>query len=433
MLRTLTLSALALCAGTAASHATDIEFWYGNTGTGEKAIQDSCAAFNASQSEDHITCVGQGSYETGMQKAIAAYRSHNAPVLIQFYDAGTLDLLLSGAVEPVEDLDPKADWKSYIKGARTFYETSKGELYAQPYNGSTLIFYGNRDMLAKAGIDKLPETYEELVADATALKNAGVACPFVTDGHPWRVLEQFAARHDVPVASEHNGYDGLDAEYEINTGLIARHMQNLKDWHDQGLIKLADDTRAGKYDVAFNTGECAMMEGSTGSYAAAYGALGDKVEIDLAPMYKGYERHNTMIGGASIWVMKGHDAAQEKAARAFLEFVRHADQQIAMTRTTGYLPMTQSGLDAIKTQGLLENPQFATAALGIESLNEPAGENSRGIRLGFYTQFRTIFMEETQKAFTGKETMQAALDSAQSRGNELLRRFQQTYAGAKLP
>jgi len=333
----------------------------------------------------------------------------------------------------VEDLDPKADWKSYIKGARTFYETSKGELYAQPYNGSTLIFYGNRDMLAKAGIDKLPETYEELVADATALKNAGVACPFVTDGHPWRVLEQFAARHDVPVASEHNGYDGLDAEYEINTGLIARHMQNLKDWHDQGLIKLADDTRAGKYDVAFNTGECAMMEGSTGSYAAAYGALGDKVEIDLAPMYKGYERHNTMIGGASIWVMKGHDVAQEKAARAFLEFVRHADQQIAMTRTTGYLPMTQSGLDAIKTQGLLENPQFATAALGIESLNEPAGENSRGIRLGFYTQFRTIFMEETQKAFTGKETMQAALDSAQSRGNELLRRFQQTYAGAKLP
>jgi sn-glycerol 3-phosphate transport system substrate-binding protein len=41
-------------------------------------------------------------------------------------------------------------------------------------------------------------------------------------------------------------------------------------------------------------------------------------------------------------------------------------------------------------------------------------------------------MEETQKAFAGQETMQAALDNAKKRGDELLRRFEQTYKGVKM-
>lgn len=427
---------LALLAGTAAApvaHAADIEFWYGNTGTGEEAIQSACAAFNESQSEHQVSCVGQGSYETGMQKAIAAYRSKQHPVLIQFFDAGTLDLMLSGAVQPVQEVAPEVNWGDYINGARSYYETSTGELFSQPYNGSTLIFYGNRELLKKAGVSELPETWEGVIETARALKAAGVECPFTTDAHPWRVLEQFSARHGLPIASQNNGYGGLDAEYTFNTGPVAEHLQNLAAWRDEGLVKLDADTAAGKYTTAFNSGECAMMEGSTGSYGAAFAALGDKVEIAMAPMYEGYERHNTLIGGASIWVMKGHDEPAYDAARAFLDFLRGDEQQIEFTRITGYVPVTNSGLAALQAAGLSDDPQFATASTGVESLNQPATEDSRGVRLGFYVQFRDIFMEETQKAFTGGQDMQAALDNAAVRGNELLRRFEQTYKGTKLP
>ena len=172
---------------------------------------------------------------------------------------------------------------------------------------------------------------------------------------------------------------------------------------------------------------------STGSYGAAFAALRDKVEIAMAPMYEGYERHNTLIGGASIWVMKGHDEPAYDAARAFLDFLRGDEQQIEFTRITGYVPVTNSGLAALQAAGLSDDPQFATASTGVESLNQPATEDSRGVRLGFYVQFRDIFMEETQKAFTGGQDMQAALDNAAVRGNELLRRFEQTYKGTKLP
>ncbi|WP_206078407.1 extracellular solute-binding protein [Poseidonocella sp. HB161398] len=433
MLKTSALSALAMLAGSAALQAADIEFWYGNTGTGEVAIQAACDAFNAAQDDHAVACMGQGSYETGMQKAIAAYRSGRHPALIQFFDAGTLDLMLSGAVLPVEELEPEVDWGDYINGARSYYETSEGMLYSQPYNGSTLIFYGNRELLEKAGIEALPATWEELADAARRLREAGVDCPFVTDAHPWRVLEQFSARHGLPIASRDNGYGGLDAEYTFNTGKVAEHLQNLHDWREEGLVKLNEDTAAGNYTVAFNTGECAMMEGSTGSYGAAFAALGDKVEIAMAPMYQGYERHNTLIGGASVWVMKGHDEASYEAARAFLDFLRGDDRQIAFTRTTGYMPVTKSALAALEAEGLAAEPDFATVPTGVGSLDQPGGEGSRGVRLGFYVQFRDIFMEETQKAFTGGQSMQAALDTAKERGDALLRRFEDTYKGVALP
>jgi sn-glycerol 3-phosphate transport system substrate-binding protein len=431
-----TLSALALVAAAPAAFAADFEFWHGNTGGVATAIDAACAAFNASQSAHKVTCIGMGGYEEGMQKAIAAFRSGTHPVLIQFFDAGTLDLMLSGAVVPVSEIMPDVDWADYIPGARSYYETSQGALFSQPYNASTLLFYTNRALLAQAGVTETPETWEEVIAAARALKAAGIDCPFVTDGHPWRLLEQFSARHGVPIATKANGYGGLDAEYVFNTGLVADHMANLAQWRAEGLVRLNEDTRAGNYTAAFNTGECAMMEASSGSYAAAFkalGATGTAFTGSMAPVYAGVERRNTLVGGASIWVMKGHDAAAYAGGRAFLDFLRAPEVQLAFVKATGYVPVTQTALDALAASPEADAAEFATAKVGIDSMNQPGDENSRGIRLGFYVQFRDIFIEETQKAFNGDQTMQVALDTAAARGNELLRRFEQTYDGVTLP
>lgn len=427
-----TVSALLLSIA-APAYAADIEFWYGNTGRPEEAIQAQCAAFNESQSEHTITCVGQGGYEAGMQTAIAAYRSGEHPVLIQFFDAGTLDLMLSDAVLPVSELMPDVDWTDYNTGARGYYETSTGALFSQPYNGSTLVFYANMDMLAEVGVTEVPETWEGVIEVARMLRENGHSCPFTTDAHPWRVLEQFSARHGEAIASNNNGYGGLDAEYTFNTGPVADHLNNLAAWREEGLVRLNEDTEAGRYTAAFNAGECAMMEASTGSFGAAREALGDAVQMTMAPMYEGVERRNTFIGGASIWVMKGHEEAEYEAARAFLDFVRDNENQIEFTRMTGYMPVTMAALNELVDSGRAAEADFATAEMGVASLNQPGNENSRGIRLGFYVQFRSIFQEETQKAFNGEQTMQAALDNAAARGNELLRRFEQTYQGVELP
>ena len=434
MTRTL-LAAVGLLALASPLAAAEIEFWYGNSGSVEVAIQDQCAAFNAAQSQHRVTCVGQGTYEIGMQKAIAAYRAGQHPVLIQFFDAGTLDLMLSDAVVPVSEIMPDVDWDDYIPAARSYYETSEGALFAQPYNSSTLLFYANMTQLQEAGITRMPATWEEVLSATEVLRDAGHACPFVTDGDTWRVLEQFSARHALPIATQSNGFDGLDAEYVFNTTFAAQHLANLVAWRDEGLVRIAADTRAGDYTAAFMTGECAMMEQSSGSYAAASAAFGADAQlgVGLAPMYEGYARHNTFVGGASIYVMKGHDEAQIEAAKAFLDFLRDPEQQMRFTAATGYVPVTQAGLAAIEAVGAAEAPEFLTARLGVESMDQPGTPDTRGIRLGFYVQFREIFMEETQRAWSGDQPMQVALDNAARRGDALLRRFQQTYRDAALP
>lgn len=423
----------ATCALAVPAHATNFDFWYGNTGSIEAAIQRACQDFNSSQQTDKVNCVGQGSYDAAMQKAIAAYRSKTHPVLIQFVEAGTLDLMLSGAVVPVAEFLSGQQSDDIIPGARSYYETSKGELISQPYNGSTIVLYGNSELLAKAGLSELPKTWEDLAAAAQKLKDVGVGCPFVTDADPWRVLEQFSARHGIAIASKNNGYDGLDATYTFNSSLVAQHMSNLEKWHKSGLVKLNQDTAAGNYTAAFNSGECAMMEGSTGSFGAAYKALGDKVEVALAPMYSGHERYNTLIGGGSLWMMKNHSAEEYRAAGAFLNFLREPETQLKLTESTGYIPITKAGLEELRKAGSTGRPELAVADLGAVSLSVPSSPFSKGIRLGFFVKFRELFKEETQKAFNGQQPMQSALDSAATKGDALLRRFEQTYRNAKQP
>lgn len=429
------LAAAALTAGACSAKAADIEFWYGNTGPIETAIRAQCDAFNAAQTAHRVNCVGLGSYEIVMQKAIASYRAKNHPVLIQFLDAGTLDLMLSNAVVPVQEILPDVKWSDYIAGARSYYETSTGQLFAQPYNASTLLFYTNKTELEKAGVTKAPTTWDEVIAAARKLKASGHACPFVANAEPWIVFEQFSARHGLPIASKHNGYDGLDADYVFNTTLAAKHLANLVDWRNEGLVRLNGDTKAGNLFAAFAAGECAMIEASSGSYGGFSQAFAGKYEITvgMAPMYEGHKRFNTFVGGASIYVMKGHGGPQLEAAKAFLNFLRRPDQQMSFVAATGYVPVTNDVIDAIAKGGEANSPKYATAAIGIESMNQPGTPDTRGIRLGSYIQFRQIWTEETQKAFAGQQTMQVALDHAKRRGDELLRRFQQTYKGVKLP
>jgi sn-glycerol 3-phosphate transport system substrate-binding protein len=59
-------------------------------------------------------------------------------------------------------------------------------------------------------------------------------------------------------------------------------------------------------------------------------------------------------------------------------------------------------------------------------LNKPPLPYTKGLRLGNMPQIRTVVDEELEQVWAQKKTPQAALDSAASRGDELLRRFQQS-------
>ena len=218
MIRTLLgATALALLAAPAsAQDRTQFEYWYGLSGQLGDVVDQTCERFNAAQDQYEIVCVGQEGYANAVQNTIAAFRAGQHPTLVQAYDAGTADLMMSGEFYPVQqmmaDFGIEIDWSNYFPGISNYYAASNGELFSMPFNSSTPVLYYNEDHYAAAGIESPPATWEEFEAHLRTLAENGEACPYGYAPSSWVDLEQFSMAHNIPIASRNNGYDGLDAE-----------------------------------------------------------------------------------------------------------------------------------------------------------------------------------------------------------------------------
>ncbi|HWW07319.1 extracellular solute-binding protein [Collimonas sp.] len=431
-----------LCALTLAwpaSKAASFDFWYAHTGGPiADAIKSLCDGFNASQRRHRVRCTSPGTYEQTMQKTIAAYRAGKQPAVVEIYDVGTLDMMLSGAVYPVFQLmqeanqaDDPVDWQDYIDAVRSYYATSAGNLYSLPFNISTAALYTNTAQLAAAGVTTAPQTWEAFQAAAEKLKAAGQSCPAVSDYNPWIMLEQIAAVQGAPLATQNNGHGGLNAKYVFNTGMPLRFMEDVMRWRQQRLLIDAAATRTGSQTLAFANGECAMAIDATSAWSAIRTSGIANVGVSPIPAYAGTLRRNSVPGGASLWVMKGYDTQVYAAVAAFFSYLRQPSSQIAFARRTGYVPVTREAVRVLQQNGAADS--LAPALVGISSMSLPGNAYSPGARLGFSTQFRHAWREEVENAFAGRQSMKSALDRAKSRGDILLRRFEETYAGATLP
>src|ERR1700751_1710827 len=98
------LSVAILIAGPAAADPVKIDFWYGNSGDISKRVQEVCQHFNDSQKDYQVVCTSQGSYYAAVQNTIAAFRGGKPPTIVQVFDVGTLDLMLSDAYYPAYKL-----------------------------------------------------------------------------------------------------------------------------------------------------------------------------------------------------------------------------------------------------------------------------------------------------------------------------------------
>ena len=441
-LHTTVALAAVLLSGTAASAAERIkfDFWFGNTGKLAEVVQKHCDLFNQSQEKYEAVCTGQGGYDKAEQNTIAAYRAKQHPTIVQIYDAGTVNFMLSGAVIPAvkfaQDHGMNIAWDSYFGGIKNYYATSKGEMWSFPYNSSTAVFYWNKDAWAKIGKTEAPTTWTEYAADLKALKEKGVSCGLAFDFDTWTGLEQFSAASDLPIATLNNGYDGLGAELLFNKTAFVDHMKDYKAWQDAGYAELHTEQTGKDIDQAFADGTCASTFDSIAVFKNfKQTATSINWGVAMMPVLDGVTRKNTLVGGASLWVMQGKSEAEYEAAAEFLKYVTApVTGQKYIVDNTGYIPVRADGLDLLNAEGFYQKPENAGRELAIASLTASNGTPvTRGIRLGNYTSIRKALTSELEAAFTGQKDMQTAIDDAVKAGNDILRRYEQTFKGAQLP
>jgi sn-glycerol 3-phosphate transport system substrate-binding protein len=424
------LAAAALFVALPASAQVEIQWWHSMAGKLGDKVNEIAEKFNASQKDYKVVAVYKGQYDESLTAAIAAYRAGKPPQIVQVFEVGTATMMAAhGAVMPVyklmADAHEKFDPKDYLPAVTGYYSDTHGNLLSMPFNSSTQVLYINKDAFKKAGLDpeKPPVTWPELIQDADKLKAAGVPCAFTTGWQSWVQLESFSAWHNVPFATLQNGFGGLGTRLEFNGPVQTMHIQNLAEMAKKGTFTYAGrkDEPTGK----FQAGECAMETTSSGSYANI--KANAKFEFGVAPLpYYPSVRgapQNTIIGGATLWVMTQKDPAVYKGIARFFTFLSSPEIQLDFHKSTGYVPITLAAYELAKKEGLYtERPGFDVAIK--ELTNKPPTANSKGVRFGNFVQLRNVIDEELEGVWGGQKTAKAALDEAVKRGNELLEKFE---------
>ncbi len=414
----------------AAMAQTEVQFWHAFTGRLGELVAAQVEEFNASQSDYVVVQSHKGNYSETLNAGIAAFRASEQPHILMVFEVGTATMMSAkGATKPVFEVMAESgatfDPDAYIGAVKGYYTTTDGDMLSLPFNSSTPVLWVNRNAFEAAGVDPDTDlsTWQNVGETLDALKAGGSECPLVTAWQSWIHLENFSAYHDVPFASQDNGFAGLDTELQLNGEAQVAHLTAMGEWAQDG--KFIYTGRRNEGGANFRAGECALFTESSAGYAGIKAEAEFDFDVRPLPYWEGVGSgpQNTIIGGASLWVMEGHEAEEYKGVGEFLAFLSSSDIQAQWHQDTGYLPITAEAGDATRAAGFYdENPGTDIAVIQMTA-NEPTA-NSKGLRLGSFDQIRGIIDEELEAIWAGDKSAQEAMDSAKERGDALLRRFE---------
>lgn len=416
-----------------AQDKVQVQWWHAMGGELGTLLEQVATSFNESQDQYEVVPSFRGTYAEAMTGAITAFRAGEQPHIVQVFEVGTGTMMAAeGAIYPIyqlmADTDRSFDPAAYLPTIVGYYTDPQGNMLSFPFNSSTPIMYYNKDVFEAAGLDpeSPPKTWAEMEAASLKIVESGAAsCGFTTSWPAWLMLENFTAWHNIPMATQENGFAGFDTEFSFNVELVSNHWDNLKTWQDAGAFKWGGPGPGPDAAPLFYSGECAMFFGSSASRAGVLNNTDFEVGFGMQPYYDTVEGapQNTIIGGATLWVLQGHEDEEYEAVSAFFEYLSQPEVQAKWHQDTGYLPITQAAYDLTREQGYYDANPGSETALQQMTLNEPT-ENSKGIRFGNYVQIRDIVSEEMEAVMSGAKTGQQATDSAVERGNALLREFE---------
>lgn len=410
-----------------------ITFWEAMSGPLGSDLAHLVDQYNASQSRYKVEAIYKGTYPETLAATVAAFRAHNAPDITQIFDVGTATMMDStGVYTPLYKLMAQEhipfSTSDFIGAAGSYYATEAGNLDSMPFNSSTPVLYYNKQMLAAIGASP-PATWAQVGTVGKELVAHGAKCGFSTGWPDWTQFEQFAVWNGYPYATADNGYKATKGvKLLIDTPPFVNHLAQLRAWSTDGTFKY--DGRESTAEPLFINGTCGMYIDSSASYAAI--AKGDKVPFGVAPLpydsTSAAAPQNTVVGGASLWVMSSAPKNTLPGIAGFLKFLMSGPSQAYWAAQTGYVAVTGAGVTELTNNGFYKAHPYAMVAVK-ELTNKPPLTWTRGIRLGDLTQIRNIENSAMTAVLSGTQTPQQALSTAQSQANAVLANFASTYGG----
>jgi multiple sugar transport system substrate-binding protein len=273
------------------------------------------------------------------------------------------------------------------------YFTIDNAIYGVPYDNDFRIGYYNTEHLSKAGIPEPPRTWDELVADAVKIKQAGVAkYPLaftlapnegITSEFFWLTLSRTGAYF--------NGDGSLNK---------ANLLDNLK--FVDALVKdskIIDPTMATLQEMEsqqnFFNGSASFMIAAPGTYATADDATKSKVVGKVKPMLvPGKDGKSTTFGLPDGMGISKY-AKSKISAKKFIDWYIGQETQTAIFSKVGSLPSNIVALEAIQKAGKLPGGDVMVEQAKAIVSPFPVGVPS------WYSEYSTTFQNQVNAMVQG--------------------------------
>lgn len=411
-----------------AADPVTIQFWHAMSASRMEAVNKIIDSFHVAYPNIKIEPQFTGSYAETLSKAIAAVRTGEAPHIVQVYEVGTQTMLDSGAIVPIFDLEKpgEIDWGKIV-GPILDYYSIEGQLYSMPFNSSTSMLYFNKDIFEKAGLDpeRPPRTFDEVLEMGKKIVESGAAPHAISFGWPDWQFEQAHAMHAQFFANNENGRQGRATEVLFNQEFGVKVLEKWTEWAEAEVFYYGGAEY--KANDAFLAGQIAMLQQSTSSAGSITKAAQFNVGTTFLPRFEeGYPLGNSVIGGATLWTMKGHSQEEYDAIWEFYKWLARPDISVQWHKDTGYFPTSVTAVRELMDEGwFTAQPNFLTAFMQIlTGVRRPA---SQGVLLGNFPEIRQYVTTAIEKATSGQMSPQEALDEAAKEANRVLQEYAELY------
>lgn len=386
-----TTTAMALIVSASAAWADDkvtIEFAYPYSHLFDVTYEAMMPAFKEAHPNIEVKFrATYESYEDGTNTILREAVSGNLPdVTMQGLNRQQI-LVEKGIAKSLEPfIAGEADFeKDGYHDAMLSLSTFSDNVHGLPFSVSLPVGYYNMDVLNAAGIDKMPTTWDEVIAACETMNANGVDNPIFWG---WNITGNWfmqALMWSQGKAIVENGKVTLDSP-EALTALEQMQeiftkceMQNLE-W------KAALSS--------FSAGEIGMMFWSTSALGAVERSQGDFV-LKTGPFPGLGETPKGLPAGgnAAMLTSTSEDPAVQEAAWTFLKYITSGDGAAEVAKTTGYMPPNKAANEIILADFYEQNPNKQTAVDQLPLLRDwlaYPGDNGLAITQVIYDSIERI-------------------------------------------
>lgn len=382
-----------------------VELWHSMGGGSGEALQNIADQFNESQNEIYVAPEFQGSYEEAMTTFHSLAGTANAPAIMQMFDVGTVSMINSGHIIPVQQfINAEGFDISQIEPNIVNYYSIDGQLYSMPFNSSTPVMFFNADAFREAGVDPMapPATFEAVEVVAQAIVDADIdgMSGFAFNAWGW-IWEQHLANQGALLLNHNNGRTDIPTEvgftwdqgYSILSWI--ERMVEAGTFVNYGAAANWDNMYAGFFNE-----DVAMIICSSASATYMIEHADFEVGIAFIPHPESTEREGIVVGGASFWIVDHKNEELHDAAWEFLKFVARSDIQAQWHVATGFLATNPAAYDEqIAVEAHEEMPQLRVT---VDQLQETTQSYAtKGGLMDIIPQYRMIIETAFEEVFNG--------------------------------